>query len=175
MDVERIDRIPDSFPGRTAGRVGGAAPDYEPLLPRWTRHGGLLLMVFAVAMLPAATFLRFDTYQRVRATLVDHGPDRVLILSGGVPAQAMPATGPQLRFIAEGDRNRVYPLQLERATELDTGSGALHGATASATTAFVVSFADAAPARTIPVLPLDGVLVVPAGRLSLWQHLGQWL
>ena len=96
MDVERIDRIPDSFPGRTAGRVGGAAPDYEPLLPRWTRHGGLLLMVFAVAMLPAATFLRFDTYQRVRATLVDHGPDRVLILSGGVPAQAMPAIAANL-------------------------------------------------------------------------------
>jgi hypothetical protein len=144
--------------------------EYQPRLPRWTGFGMTWLVVTGLGMALAASLVTVDSHVPVRVSLVEAAAESVVIVHGVLPDDARLAPGVDLRFIADGADMPPRRIRLQR--RLDTASGA--APELAGHPAFVIA-GQGTGGNVDGSDRTEGVLIVPTGELTLWQHLGRWL
>ena len=152
---------------RCAGNAGEAAAGYEPQVPRWTRHGLWLLLVLAALLLAASTVPGSADHERVSAVIDMHDGIAVVRLTTPLPSRAELLPGMEVDYL--GDRQAVA-VRLRLGEWIDAGEAAA----GSGVLRFKITVVEGGPALHAPEAQ-GGVLIVPVGRISLWQQLRRWL
>lgn len=153
--------------------VGGA---YQPHVPGWTRHGLAWLGAIAVLLLVGTASVTAVEHVRIRVSILAQGDDLIVVVPPPLPEHVALVPGTELRFVADGQNQTPRSLRLDR--QLDESAHVMDVAgvtTASNELAFTITFVDDGSRSHRSAHVAVGVLIVPAGELTLWQYLGRWL
>lgn len=152
---------------RRAGNAGKPAVAYAPQVPGWTRHGLWLLLVLAALLLAASTLPGSADHERVSAVIDVHDGIAVARLTTPLPSRVVLQPGTEVDYL--GDRQAVA-VRLRLGERIDAGDAAADRALLR----FNITVVEGGPVLHAPDAQ-GGVLIVPVGRISLWQQLRRWL